>query len=239
MGHYSDKDEARQVVWDRMNQPGVASFPFPAQGRIPNFVASRRAAERLFEEEPWRSARRLKVNPDAPQRPVRLLALQRGITVYMPTPRLRAGFLELDPTRIPPEEYAAAVSLSRGKKWQVEVPLQKMPPIDAIVTGSVAVTPAGARCGKGAGYADLEYAILCELGLKPVPVATTVHDVQLVTALPVSDSDLPLHCIVTPTQTFRTGAAPNQSRQIDWDQLSAERIANMPPLQALRTLRER
>ena len=31
---------------------------------------------------------------------------------------------------------AAAVSLSRGKKWQIEVPLQKLPPIDAIVTSS-------------------------------------------------------------------------------------------------------
>ena len=55
------------------------------------------AAERLAELEIFKQAKRIKVNPDAPQRWVRRLALERGVTVYMPTPRLRGGFWELDP----------------------------------------------------------------------------------------------------------------------------------------------
>jgi hypothetical protein len=51
--------------------------------------------------------------------------------------------------------------------------------LDAIVCGSVAVTRDGRRCGKGEGYSDLEFAIRRELGHPAVPVATTVHDLQI------------------------------------------------------------
>jgi 5-formyltetrahydrofolate cyclo-ligase len=173
--HFTDKDEARQAVWDRLQAERLARFPFPSHGRIPNFAGAKEAAERLFEIEPWRSARRIKVNPDAPQRPVREAALRRGITVLIPTPRLRGGFRMLDPERIPPDQIRAAASLSRGDRFAEEVPLADVPQVDAIVCGSVAVTRDGRRCGKGEGYSDLEYAILRELGHPPVPVATTVH----------------------------------------------------------------
>jgi hypothetical protein len=44
----------------------------------------------------------------------------------------------------------------------------------------------GRRCGKGEGYSDLEFAILRELGHPPVPVATTVHDLQVVDSCPAT-----------------------------------------------------
>ena len=69
---------------------------------------------RLLEIEPWKSATAIKVNPDSPQRPLRAEALRRGITVFLPTPRLRGGFKKLDPRRIPPDKIEAAASLSRG-----------------------------------------------------------------------------------------------------------------------------
>ena len=65
------KAAARQAVWDRLQREGLARFPFPPHGRIPNFDGAREAAVRLFQIEPWATARRLKVNPDAPQRYVR------------------------------------------------------------------------------------------------------------------------------------------------------------------------
>src|SRR5215471_21367902 len=114
-----------------------------------------------------------RVNPDSPQRPLRAEALRRGITVFVPTPRLRGGFKKLDPRRIPPDKIEEAVSLSHGDRWSEEVALADMPGLDAIVCGSVAVTRDGRRCGKGEGYSDLEFAILRELGHPPVPVATT------------------------------------------------------------------
>jgi 5-formyltetrahydrofolate cyclo-ligase len=39
-----------------------------------------------------KSATAIKINPDSPQRPLRAEALRHGITVFVPTPRLRGGF---------------------------------------------------------------------------------------------------------------------------------------------------
>ena len=161
---FADKSAARQWVWDRLVAEGVARFPFPPHGRIPNFAGAEVAAARLFNIEPWKSATAIKVNPDSPQRPLRAEALRRGITVFVPTPRLRGGFKKLDPRRIPPDRINEAASLSRGDRWSEEVALVDMPGLDAIVCGSVAVTRDGRRCGKGEGYSDLEFAILRELG---------------------------------------------------------------------------
>ena len=101
---FPDKSVARQWVWDRLSAEGVARFPFPPHGRIPNFAGAEVAAARLLEIEPWKSATAIKVNPDSPQRPLRAEALRRGITVFVPTPRLRGGFKKLDPRRIPPDK---------------------------------------------------------------------------------------------------------------------------------------
>lgn len=230
---FADKEEARQAVWDRLQAERLARFPFPPHGRIPNFVGAREAAERLFEVEPWRSARRIKVNPDAPQRPVRELALRRGIVVFVPTPRLRAGFRKLDPASIPQDQIAAAASLSKGARFAEEVPLEALPAMDAIVCGSVAVTRDGRRCGKGEGYSDLEYAILRELGHPPVPVATTVHPVQIVPRLPRDPTDLPLSLIVTPEETLRVASPLPPPAGIDWARLTEEDLDAMPILKEL------
>src|SRR6516165_4990686 len=145
--HFADKSAARQWVWDRFSAEGVARFPFPPHGRIPNFAGAEVAAVRLLDIEPWKSATVIKVNPDSPQRPVRAEALRRGITVFVATPRLRGGFKKLDPHRIPPDTIDEAASLSRGNRWAEEVALANMPVLDAIVCGSVAVTRNGRRCG--------------------------------------------------------------------------------------------
>jgi hypothetical protein len=111
---FAEKSAARQWVWDRLSAEGVARFPFPPHGRIPNFAGAEVAAARLLEIEPWKGARAIKVNPDSPQRPLRAEALRRGITVFMPTPRLRGGFKKLDPRRIPPDKMDEAASLSQS-----------------------------------------------------------------------------------------------------------------------------
>jgi 5-formyltetrahydrofolate cyclo-ligase len=99
----------------------------PPHGRIPNFVGAEQAARRLFELSPWKEAARLKINPDAPQRPVREEALRRGIKVYVPTPRLRGGFLLFDPSKIPPDNIREAAGLTTGKRWAQAEPLKDMP----------------------------------------------------------------------------------------------------------------
>jgi 5-formyltetrahydrofolate cyclo-ligase len=234
---FDDKQAARQAVWDRLQSEKLARFPFPPHGRIPNFKGASQAALRLLEVEPFRSARRIKVNPDAPQRHVRIEALRRGITVFVPTPRLRAGFRKLDPAEIPPDEIEAAASLSRGARFGGEIALEDLPQLDAIVAGSVAVTRDGRRCGKGEGYSDLEYAILRELGHAPVPVATTVHPVQIVGGLPIEPNDLPLALIVTPEEVIRVGKPPPAPSGIDWQRLDEHDLEAMPVLADLRALK--
>ncbi len=231
---FTDKDAARRAVWDRLKAERLARFPFPPHGRIPNFKGAERAARRLFETEPWSRAKRIKVNPDAPQRFVREQALRRGVVVFVPTPRLRGGFKRYDPDRIPEDRLSEAASLSRGERWAEAVDLRDMPQLDAIVAGSVAVTRDGHRCGKGEGYSDLEYAILRELGHRPVPVATTVHPVQIVEALPRDVNDLPLSCIVTPEEVILVENPPAAPEGIDWERLSEEDLAAMPLLKELR-----
>jgi 5-formyltetrahydrofolate cyclo-ligase len=163
---------------------------------------------RLFDEPVWRDARCIKVNPDSPQLHVREAALARGIRVYVPTPRLKGGFNLLDPDAIPADKFHEAAALKSMPAWSVAVALEDMPQLDAIVTGCAAVTAGGKRAGKGEGYSDLEYAILRELGFDAVPVATTVHDVQVVTDFPIEDNDIPLSVICTPTRTLRVETPP-------------------------------
>ena len=228
------KQRVREAVWDALEAEGIARFPFPPHGRIPNFAGARQAAERLFEAPCLKGARRIKVNPDAPQLPLRVLALRRGITVFVPTPRLRAGFLRLDPERIPPAEIRRAASLSGMKHFAREVPLRQLPEMDCLVAGSVAVTRRGARCGKGEGYADLEYGILRSLGHPPVPVATTVHARQIVTGLRRDATDLPLSWIATPEALHRVASPATGPEGIDWSRLDEEDLEAMPILAALR-----
>jgi 5-formyltetrahydrofolate cyclo-ligase len=68
---------------------------------------------------------------------------------------------------------------------------------------------------------------LRELGRPPVPVATTVHDLQVVDSVRRDPADQPLSVITTPTHAIRIkrpGAAPTG---IDWTRLSAEDIEEM------------
>src|SRR4051794_22085512 len=92
------KQRARERIWSELTRAGQAAFPRPIQGRIPNFVGSDAAARALAARPEFELARVVKVNPDAPQRWLRAEVLRRGKILLAPTPRLREGFLVLDPT---------------------------------------------------------------------------------------------------------------------------------------------
>lgn len=233
-GSFESKAAARQWVWDALQDRGLARLPFPPHGRIPNFADAREAARRLFEQPVWRDAAAIKVNPDSPQAHVREEALARGIRVYVPTPRLKGGFQLLDPDRIPAAAFHRAATMKTMADWSVPVALEDMPQLDAIVTGCAAVTVTGKRAGKGEGYSDLEFAILRELGFAAVPVATTVHDLQVVDDFPIEANDLPLTLICTPTRTLRVADPPPAPTGIDWSRLSEDAILAMPILEDLR-----
>lgn len=236
MPGFESKQAAREHVWDRLEAEGEAAFPFPPHGRIPNFKAARRAAERLLDAPVFEGVRRIKVNPDAPQRTVRWLALERGIELLVPTPRLRAGFRRLRPEAIPAADRKKAVSLSGMERQGEPVALEDLPELDLIVTGCAAVTRTGKRCGKGEGYSDLEFAILRELGHPAVPVVTTVHPIQVLEDFPRDAHDIPLAGFATPEAWFAVEAPFDAPEGIDWSKLSAADLEAMPVLEKLRGL---
>ncbi|HTD25639.1 MAG TPA: 5-formyltetrahydrofolate cyclo-ligase, partial [Candidatus Elarobacter sp.] len=151
------KAEIRQKVWQTIQREGVARFP-GALGRVPNFAGAEQAAQLLREMAVWRRALVVKVNPDAPQLPVRRLALAEGKILYMAVPRLRTEkcFVEIDPQRLG-KKAALAASIAGACRWGRAVSPREMRPVDLVVCGSVAVGRDGARLGKGGGYCDLEY----------------------------------------------------------------------------------
>ena len=229
-----DKQTLRERVWDELEESGEARFPFPPHGRIPNFAGADEAADRLAETEAWQTAETVKANPDAPQLPVRRAALRQGKTLYMAVPRLRDEqcFLELDPEKVDDIQHATTV----GGSAEAGVPVgpEEMPDIDLIISGSVAVTEAGERVGKGEGYSDLEFAVLREFGLvdDDTATATTVHEMQVAEVdVPTSSHDVPMELVVTPERTIEapTGEKPSG---IDWEQ-AGERVEEIPVLDRL------
>jgi 5-formyltetrahydrofolate cyclo-ligase len=229
------KDRIRQAVWDRMEREGIECFP-GARGRIPNFGGAATAADRLAGTKAWRLARALKCNPDAPQRPVRLRALQAGKIVFMAVPRLRElqCFVKLDPARIPRAKWRDAASIAGALRYGVPVHPRDMPAIDLVVAGSVAVNARGQRIGKGGGYSDLEWALGREFGFlrAATPVATTVHTVQVLEQeLPVFAHDVTVDLIVTAEKVILIKPRLPKPRGIDRRRVSAEMFAAIPILQ--------
>lgn len=236
----TDKPTLRRRVWTLLEEKDAARFPFPVRGRIPNFAGAEEAARRLFEVREWRSAKRVKCNPDSPQKPVRQAALEQGKEVLMAVPRLRDAkcFVRLDPGRVEGREKKAA-TIKGAFALGEQVGPDAVGPVDLVVAGSVAVDARGGRAGKGEGYSDLEYGLLRTLGLvdEETPVATTVHELQVVPegeAVPVTGHDVPLDIIATPERVIRTNTAHPRPEGIDWGLLDEERIGEMPALQRLR-----
>jgi 5-formyltetrahydrofolate cyclo-ligase len=231
------KNALRERVWQLLVARRVARFPFPIEDRIPNFVGAEAAASRAATLPEWRKARRLKCNPDAPQRPVRLRALRDGKIVFMAVPRLRAErcFIKLDPCRLH-GRCAEASTIGGATRLGEPVGPEALGTIDLVVAGSVAVNASGRRLGKGGGYSDLEWALARALGVVSArtPVLTTVHELQIVrAAIPVTPHDVPVDLIVTPERVIRPRAWHAKPRGIRWDELSPAQIAAMPVIARL------
>lgn len=234
------RSEIRERVWKEIERSGEALPPYPVRGRIPNFKCSRKAAENLATTEEWRRTRTVKINPDSPQRPLRLRALIEGKTLVMPTPRLKRGFLLLDPRLIPQNRYREASTIRGSFKYgkllsTLDEVVSLVPRIDMIVEGSVAVDLECNRLGKGEGYGDLEYAILSSIGKvsEDTPVATTVSELQIVERIPRLPHDLPLDIIATPRRVIRCRGKSERPKGIVFESLSEEKVREIPLLREL------
>jgi 5-formyltetrahydrofolate cyclo-ligase len=196
-----EKQEIRETIWKEMKIQNLEQFPY-AGGRIPNFKGARTAASRLTTLKEYRKAETIFVAPDSPQRPVREQALIDEKVVIMPTPRLKSGVLIIRPEK-GKERQASSIkgAYTHGNPLSIE----KIPAIDLVVQGAVAVDRMGNRLGKGGGYGDREIALLENHHKIPqAEIAVTVHDMQIVEHVPQNSWDFTVDIIVTPTRTLRT-----------------------------------
>jgi len=111
-------------------------------------------------------------------------------------------------------------------------------PLEFCVVGSVAVSRAGRRTGKGAGFADLETGIFRELGIigPDTPMATTVHSSQLVSddRVVMAAHDSPLDYVATETGLIVTANTDPRPRGVAWDQVQPDQYETIPFLASLR-----
>jgi 5-formyltetrahydrofolate cyclo-ligase len=231
------KNEIREKMWGILEKERVALFP-GARGRIPNFKGAAQAARLLSILPEWQRAKHIKANPDSPQRPVRHLALSSEKTVFMAVPRLREKkcFIELDPSRIPPQKFYEASSIKGAFRYGIPIHPKEIPLIDLIVAGSVAVNKKGSRIGKGGGYSDLEYAIGREFGFvkEGVVILTTVHPLQILDEdLTETDHDFRIDFIVTPGEIIPTHREYGRPRGIIKGHLTDDKISEIPILREL------
>lgn len=220
------KERIRNKVWSLLEQLGVATFPRPVYGRIPNFKGAEIAARKVVALKEWQRARVVKANPDAPQYYLRYLALREGRLLIMASPRLRAGFITIDPASISSSRLHQAATISGAFRYGKMVKLSDMPGIDIVVTGCVAVDSQGVRLGKGGGFAELEYGILRELGVisAQTPIVTTIHDLQVVgESIPLEVHDLTVDYYATPTRLVKIeSSTKHRPKGVYWELLTPE-----------------
>lgn len=227
------KDALRKEIWALLEEKRIARFP-GAKGRIPNFVGAENCARLISQSRFWKAATVIKVNPDSPQRAIRQRALEEGKFIYMAVPRLRSAkpFIELDPKTLNVSAFRAS-SIKGAAQYGRPVSLGEVKKIDLIVCGSVAVNRKGARIGKGGGYSDLEYGLLREEEKvdSQTLIVTTVHPLQLLDIeMPMTEHDIPLDAIITPSEVIPLRPRYPKPKGIYWPMLPAEKIAAIPVL---------
>lgn len=239
-GRSPAKDVIRATVWDRLESAGLGIGP--VRSMIPNFVGADMAAWHLSRHPAWSFARTVKTNPDHAQTPIRIRALYEGRIVYTPVPYLTQDFpyLRLDPHALSERgisfELAATPQgfLDHGQRVEFE----QIEVLDFCVVGSVAVSRAGGRTGKGAGFADLETGIFRTLGVvsDSTPTATTVHSLQLVPdeAVVIESHDTPLDIIATEAELIETHSTLLRPPGVDWSKVRPDQFATIPFLSSLR-----
>lgn len=239
-GRNETKDALRNAVWAELEATGAGvDSPW---SRIPDYHGNEAAAARLAALPSFAAAAVVKSNPDPAQIPLRRMALEAGKLLYAPVPELVKPFpfVELDPEDLARRGIAFADAARSEVFVEVGKPVEfhQMRPMDFIVVGCVAVTAAGGRTGKGGGFADLELGIFRELGLVPAhaPIATTVHDIQVVddARIVMLGHDQPLDFIATPTRLIETSTLYPDPTGVAWDFVQPDQYAGIPFLRQLR-----
>jgi len=199
MNTEKEKQKLREKIWKILEEKKIARFPLPCWGRIPNFENSEKTAKLLTTLPEWKMAKIVFSNPDSAQQPVRELALKEGKILIMATPKLKKGYLKIDPKNVKGKEKEASTIKGAFKYGKS---IKDLPKPDLIITGCVAVDKEGWRLGKGGGYGDKEIKTFLEKFGK-IPVITTVHELQIVDKVPHNENDTKVDYIITPQKIIK------------------------------------
>ncbi len=254
----SVKNALRDRVWKRL-QLGKCLRPYPPSpfGKIPNFKGCHIAAKRVAELSEFQAANVIKVNPSLAQMDLRLKIMKSKKKLVVASPALTQMpdlqtegaasekdvfcFL-LDGNELSPRDLKFAQtkkgSVTLGKPLLTD--WKSVGHIDIVVVGAVVVSRNGCRLGKGMGFAELEWAILYELGVvdQSTLVFTTVHEKQIVRDSEMCQSqpfDLPVDVIVTPNRVIRVEPRPKKPDVgILWNEISEEKLDVIPILKFMK-----
>lgn len=192
------KEEVRNYVWNKMEEENVTSFPKPVYGRIPNFISSDKACERVKDLYEYKISKVIFVAPDSPLRRIREMILEENKILIVALPHIK-DIVEID-ERINIKEASTIKGFSKYGK-----PLKSK--IDLIIEGSVAVDLKGNRIGKGKGYGDREYEILKERGFlrEGIKIVTIVHEFQIFKDFSylMNEKDIKVNYIITDKRIIR------------------------------------
>jgi 5-formyltetrahydrofolate cyclo-ligase len=200
---YRNKQKLREKIWGVLERNDLIRTSKSCFGRIPNFKGASMAALRLKNTSEWKNSQTIFSSPDSALREVREHALEDNKILIMATPKIKEGYLLINPQKVSGCEKMASTingAFRRGEK------ITNFPQIDLVVEGSLAVDIEGNRLGKGKGFADQEISHLYSKKAidENIPICTPVHWLQIVGQVPVEDHDEKISMIVTPEMVIRT-----------------------------------
>ncbi len=132
----------RDQVWTALLRTRACGYPLPPHGHHPNFTQARVAAKVLLAHPDVAALRALVVGPERALQPLRKLALQAGLTLYVPHQKKQGWYWRLT------EPAGARLSAMPDVGEAIRTPETAQ----AAVIACVAVDDTGARLGKGFGW---------------------------------------------------------------------------------------
>lgn len=196
-----DKEKLRDQIWNLLNDKGLTN-PKHSFGKIPKFKGELKAAKLIKDTPEWMNARIIFSSPDSALKKVREYALRDGKDLIMASPKLKNGYLYISSEDASGQESRA--STIKGA-FEIAQRVENFPRVDLMVEGSVAVDLTGGRLGNGGGYADqeIEHLYMENAITLDTPIATTVHEAQIVKKVPMESHDKKINMIVTQKRVLR------------------------------------
>jgi 5-formyltetrahydrofolate cyclo-ligase len=202
---FRSKKEIRETVWEYMERNNLVSFPRPCFGKIPNFIGSDIAVQRLKNLKEWKEAKFIFSAPDSVLQYARFEAIKEGKDLLVVAPRLTGFYLLKD---IHKEKAFRASSIKGFSEFGKLVEIDSsLPKLDLYLTGAVACDLKGNRIGKGTGFGDREDEILSKAGLidEKTPRVAIVHEAQIFEDFSylMDQWDRKISIIITPEKVYK------------------------------------